>query len=427
MGVQTGTKAIYGVNKMAMENKYESYRADQFLEDAFFIEWIKYQTPAADRFWRSYISQQPSNLKALQEAETELRALLAVRRITAEATDAAEVWDRVQQSIQGTADNMPGGTVLVRPGSFYRRWWAAAAAVLFLVFGLWFYSRETSDVRRETAVGPKVQDIVPGGDKAVLTLADGRKVILDSAENGALTKQGNVTVIKLDGGRLAYQPSSSPSASALTYNTITTPRGGQYQLVLADGTQVWLNAASSLRFPTAFAGKERRVELTGEGYFEVAHDAATPFHVQVNDMEVQVLGTHFNINSYSDEPFVKTTLLEGSVRVRSGTQEAVLKPGQQAQLQTTSHKLQTTNNVDVEQVMAWKNGLFVFNRADIETILRQAARWYDVDVEYRGKINETFSGGLPRSENISQLLKIFEATGKVNFIINGKKIMVQPK
>ena len=410
---------------MATRNDFKDFSEQDFINDKDFQDWVISSDEEKDRFWQVFLAKHPEKKEAIEKA----RALLM-------SIAFKELWpadEKVERSLTEALNtiNQPSAKAPVheiynKRKPLYRTWMAAAAVLLFMAFGIWFLVGRDRTEKPSVAGTPKVEDIAPGGDKAILTLADGRRVVLDTAGNGAITRQGSVTVIKLN-GQLAYQPSTSTSTPTLTYNIITTPRGGQFQLVLADGTKVWLNAASSLRFPTAFAEKERRVELTGEGYFEVAHDAAKPFHVQVNDMEVQVLGTHFNVNSYSDEPSIKTTLLEGSVKVRSGTQEAVLKPGQQAQLQATSHKLQTTNHVDVEQVMAWKNGLFVFNRADIETILRQAARWYDVDVEYGGKINETFSGGLPRSENISQLLKIFEATGKVTFTINGKKIMVQPK
>jgi ferric-dicitrate binding protein FerR (iron transport regulator) len=194
--------------------------------------------------------------------------------------------------------------------------------------------------------------------------------------------------------------------------------------VLADGTKVWLNAASSLRFPAAFAGKERIVELNGEGYFEVAKNASMPFHVRVHDMDVQVLGTHFNINAYTDETAMRTTLLEGSVQVSQGEQTQLLTPGQQAAA-SQNGQIQLADGVDVEEVMAWKNGMFQFQGADLETILRQAARWYDIDVEYKQRISDRFSGQISKNVNLSQLLKILELTGKVHFEIEGRKIIVK--
>jgi ferric-dicitrate binding protein FerR (iron transport regulator) len=302
---------------------------------------------------------------------------------------------------------------------------AAAAAIVLVLSATVFFllQKKSSDLAERAQKVKVVHDIAPGGDKALLTLADGRQIVLDTATNGMLAQQGGIKVIKI-GGQLSYDHEGNPAQ--VLYNTVTTPRGGQYQLELADGSKVWLNAASSLRFPTAFAGKDRTVELTGEGYFEVAHDASKPFHVKVNDMDVQVLGTHFNINSYSDEPSVKTTLLEGRVMVKKKEKFVYLNPGQQAILEPANDNINVANDVDVEEVVAWKNGRFLFTNAQIETIMRQVARWYDVDVVYEKKINETFSGELPRSKNVSELLKMLEATGSVDFEISGKQIIVRP-
>ena len=306
----------------------------------------------------------------------------------------------------------------------------AAAAVLFFAISLAVVFLLKQDAAKENGMAKKPagvskeRQIVPGGDKAVLTLSDGSQIVLDSASNGDLAQQGGSTIIKI-GGRLNY--AANGQSSQVLYNTITTPRGGQYQVELADGSKVWLNAASSLRFPTAFAENVRTVELSGEGYFEVAHDPAKPFYVKVNDLEVQVVGTHFNINGYANEPAVKTTLLEGRVRVKNSRKHVFLNPGQQAVVSAAQDDLRIIDDVDVEEVVAWKNGRFLFNSTDLEAIMRQAARWYDADVQYEGKTAETFSGSLPRTENITQLLKIMEATEKVSFRIQGKEIMVKPK
>jgi ferric-dicitrate binding protein FerR (iron transport regulator) len=256
-------------------------------------------------------------------------------------------------------------------------------------------------------------------------------VVLDSTNNGAITKQGNVTVIKLDDGQLSYKRSASTTSSTISYNTVSTPRGGQYQLVLTDGTKVWLNAASSLRFPTSFIGNDRRVEITGEAYFEVAHDNKKPFFVAVADMNVEVLGTHFNINAYPDERTIKTTLLEGAVKVESQNQSALLVPGEQARLlnaplEDGNRRLQTINHVDLEQVVAWKNGKFQFNQASVETIMRQVSRWYDVEVVFEGPIpDKRFNGKMYRNVNASQVLSILEEGG-IHFRIEGNKVTVTP-
>lgn len=309
-------------------------------------------------------------------------------------------------------------------------WWAAAAVLFIMLSGGYFFVMNYAhlDNPKQIVHNATKQDIVPGGNKAILTLADGTKVILDSVNNGNITKQGNVTVIKLNDGQLAYQLSTSSTNSTpatVLYNTISTPRGGQYQLILADGSKVWLNAASSIKFPNVFVGKERKVQITGEAYFEVAHNKDMPFRVWVNDMEVEVLGTHFNVNAYTDEPSVNTTLLQGSVKVIDGSNSKIIIPGEQAQIKEGGESGIRVSNVDVNEVIAWKNGLFQFNNADIESIMRQVARWYDVSVVYEGKANETFSGGVPRTEDVMQLLKVLEATGKVSFNLVGKQIIVK--
>jgi len=306
-------------------------------------------------------------------------------------------------------------------------WWrtAAAAAILLLVsLGGYFYfnsGTEKQIATTETQEQRFKNDVAPGGNKAVLTLSDGSQIILDSAKNGTLTQQGNTKILKLDDGKLTYN--STNANAEILYNTISTPKGGQYQIALADGSKVWLNAASSLKFPTAFNGKERIVELTGEAYFEVSKSAAKPFTVNVNDMNVQVLGTHFNINAYNDEAVIKTTLLEGSVKINKGSFSTILQPGQQAQV---AKEIKVVNDIAVDDVLAWKNGFFSFNKADLQTVMRQIARWYDVEISYEGKIpTREFGGKINRNSNASEVLKILEES-KVHFRIEGKKIVVMP-
>ncbi len=266
-------------------------------------------------------------------------------------------------------------------------------------------------------------DVLPGGNKATLTLADGSTIVLDDAQNGTLAQQGNSKIIKLD-GKLSYDPTNKNSRE-IVYNTISTPKGGQYQLELPDGSQVWLNATSSIHFPTSFIGTERRIEVTGEAYFEITRNPNMPFIVTVNNAEVQVLGTHFNVNAYSDEDNVKTTLLEGSVKFVNDGNTNILKPGQQAQL-TKERTTKVVSNVDVDEVVAWKNGMFDFDNAGIETVMRQLSRWYDVEIEYKGKNDDLFIAEMRRNINLSDALKALELTGKVKFDIQGKKIIVMP-
>lgn len=312
---------------------------------------------------------------------------------------------------------------------------AAAVIIIILSAGSYFLFNDhpiQPIAKTETQQQPKFEnDLAPGGNKAVLTLANGTQIVLDSAGNGALTQQGNTKIIKLNNGQLYYNSlnGSSLKTGEVLYNTISTPRGGQYHVVLADGSKVWLNAVSSLRFPTSFTGKEREVELTGEGYFEVAHNAAKPFNVSVNGIEVQVLGTHFNINAYSDEATIKTTLLEGSVKVGKGSASKVIAPGEQAQIENLGNPKIIVQTVDVDVVLAWKNGRFIFHGNNIQSVMRQLARWYNVEVNYQGNVtDEEFVGVINRSryENISEILEMLEKTRTVSFAVNGHNITVMP-
>ncbi len=312
----------------------------------------------------------------------------------------------------------------------YKKKWlyrVAAAAILVVCLGVSFFlfnNKNESSIASTESNESKKTELVPGRNTAVLTLADGSTIVLDDAKNGELANQGNTKIVKLNDGQLAYN-AAKETAGEVLYNTMTTPRGGQYKLVLPDGSGVWLNAASSIRYPTAFHGRERKVEITGEVYFEVAKNAAKPFKVLVNEMEVEVLGTHFNINSYSDEANIQTTLLEGSVSISKGNNKKLLKPGQQAQL-NNSGNIKIVNDVNIDAVMAWKNGYFSFENTDMTSVMRQISRWYDVDIVYEGKIpDRKFGGEILRSSNASQVLKILEES-KVHFRIEGKIIIVLP-
>jgi ferric-dicitrate binding protein FerR (iron transport regulator) len=298
-----------------------------------------------------------------------------------------------------------------------------AAILLVVVTTIFFLFQGNQQQPVQFARKDTVVDVAPGGDKAILTLADGTKIALDTASNGSLAHQGGIKVIKL-GGLLSYD--AEGGSTEVLYNTITTPRGGQYQLELADGSKVWLNAASSLRYPTAFVGKERTVELTGEGYFEIAHHAAKPFRVKVKEMEVTVLGTHFNINSYEDEPQAKTTLLEGRVQVKKTDKYIYLNPGQQAAISEGSPSIRVINDVDVEEVVAWKNGLIQFSGADLGKVMRNISRWYNVETGYTNEQAAHLSGKVSRNLNLSQVIKVLEESG-IEIRTEGKKIIATPK
>lgn len=296
------------------------------------------------------------------------------------------------------------------------RW--AVAAMLMILFGagLWLFRGKNTPAPDPMEA---LADISPGSNRAILTLQNGQQIPLDSM-HGNIVLQGNLHVNN-DSGALNY----SGQATAAAYHTLSVPRSGQYQLQLADGTRVWLNAASSITFPTSFQGDKRTVSITGEAYFEVAKNPSKPFIVQANQMYITVLGTHFNINAYSDEPDTRTTLLEGAVSVTAGQHMTVLTPGQQVRLDK-NNALTVANDVDVEDVIAWKNGYTVFENADIETIMRQVSRWYNVEVVFEGNMPKRhFAGTISRKSSLPDLLKILEFEN-VNFSIEGKKIIVKP-
>lgn len=305
-----------------------------------------------------------------------------------------------------------------------RRTVAAAAVLVLLAIGGYFFFYCPPQHRASVAAAPLSRfknDVLPGRDGAILTLANGQTIVLDSAANGELVKQGGAHVIK-NGEQLLY--SASGNRGEVGYNTMTTPRGRQFQLTLSDGTAVWLNAASSITYPTVFAGKERKVAITGEVYFEVAPNKALPFEVQKDGVTVQVLGTHFNMNTYDDEASLKVTLLEGAVRVTAAASTGLLAPGQQAQVKNNA--IQVSNDVNVDEVIAWKNGFFQFRGAGIDALMRQLSRWYDVEVEYNKKVTDRFYADIPRNTRLSDALKALELTGAVQFGIEGKKIVVMP-
>lgn len=318
-----------------------------------------------------------------------------------------------------------------------RGWWKyAAAAVVVLTFAAGSYRlfrRDTPAALVQQGPKPKV-DIPPGGNKAILTLADGSTIALDTVQNGNLGQQGGSRILKLANGELAYQSAGNTPVSATLYNTITTPRGGRFQLVLPDGSRVWLNAGSSLHYPTAFVGGAREVTLTGEAYFEVEKNAAMPFRVTVNEMQVEVLGTHFNVMAYMDEEAINTTLLEGSVKVTAGAnqqpgagKQKFLVPGQRASLNRGNGMLDVQSQVNTEEAIAWKNGLIQFEGNDIHAAMRIISRSYNVEVEYRGDIPPThFRGTISSNVPVSQVLNMMQLTGEVHFEISGRKIIVTP-
>lgn len=307
--------------------------------------------------------------------------------------------------------------------------WAVAASLLLLILGAaWFtYTRrpdyralagQSQEQRLENDVSP------PSGSRSTLVLAGGKRINLDSVSAGTLMKQGNTDLLKSDSGRITYKEHDQASDRVL-YNTLETSKGGHTSIVLADGTKVWLDAMSSLRFPTAFRGPDRRIELTGQAYFEVARDPSHPFVVDFKKAVVGVLGTSFNIKAYDDENTGIVTLVDGSVKISGNGAEALLEPGQQASVKAQGG-IVTTDHADLEEALAWKNGYFILHGLDMASVLKQASRWYDVDIENLKTDNPRFFGEVPRNTPLSDLLKAMELSGKVKFAIEEKKIIVLP-
>ena len=364
------------------------------------------------------------------------------------AIDSDAIWNKTMQRLQLRSARTK--TPVIKMNKW--RYMAAASVIVLLSAGayLWFQVNKKGPAIPGMAVRFK-NDVPPGGDKAILTLSNGAAIELNNTSNGTVFQQGNTKVSK-EASQLVYNIVATPAATApmvLSYNTVSTPKGGQFKIVLPDGSKVWLNASSSLCFPTVFSASERNVELVGEAYFEVAPlplplspkgvhpplgGRGVPFHVSVNGMKVEVLGTHFNVMAYANEEAVKTTLLEGAVKVISvpaphSTQaihDALLQPGQQSQLDKNGIIKVVDNAAAIGEAVAWKNGRFYFKNADINVIMRQVERWYDAEVVYENDIPDHFVADIPRDVPASKLLELLELTNHVHFKIEGKKITVMP-
>ncbi len=333
--------------------------------------------------------------------------------------------EQAERMLQFILQQRPAAPVIPWYRTTMFRRLSVAAAVTSLLFVSVFYFFQSKNNTASVAGKGKVKqtDIAPGQNGAILRLADGSSIVLDSAHDGILSQQGNTVAMK-DGAQLSYVKDGSGKI-ATGYNTIETPRGRQFQLTLEDGTKVWLNASSSIRFPIVFNGAERPVEITGEVYFEVARNKEKPFIVRSGDMQVQVLGTHFNVNAYKDESTINTTLIEGSVRISKGKTAGMLKPGQQAQV-SGAGSLRIKEHADIEEVLSWKNGRIAFTNAGLESIMRQVSKWYDVDVEYAGPVpNRTFTADISRNTNLSEFLRVLELSN-IHFRIEGRKLIVLP-
>lgn len=388
--------------------------------------------------------QRPENQELFEELIGEKAIEKGMLRIHEADASKSRVRNRVAEGIAAAGAGSPSDSPDSHMAPVHRvqylwRGWSryAAAAVILLATGVIVYFLATSTGTERSLVNthlPEPSDIAPGGDRAILTLADGTSILLDSAQNGALARQGNAEIVKTANGRLMYNIQDAREGQAVM-NTMTTPRGGRYELALPDGTRVWLNAASSITYPTLFTGKERKVVITGEAYFEVFKDQRQPFIVVVEGkLAVEALGTHFNVNSYADEGRIKTTLLEGSVRVSpqtaglpddrssSAKKAVILKPGQQAQV--TPRQLLVINDADIDQVMAWKNGFISIQDAGLAEVMKQLERWYDIQVRYEGTIPVVkFKGKMDRGVSLSGVLRSFAEFG-IKTRLEGRTLIV---
>lgn len=316
-----------------------------------------------------------------------------------------------------------------RPKKVLRLFLKAAAAAIFvgLACGLIFLRKKTNQpalVANDKTQQPA--DISPGSNKATLTMSNGATIVLTNSPNGILARNGNTAIKKINDGQLIFEPHQATTdiETPDDWNIISTPRGGEYQLVLPDGSKVWLNAESSLKFPSHFKGKQRSVVLTGEAYFEIAKNTRQVFKVATAQMEVQVLGTDFNLADYGGNGISKTTLINGAVKIKSGKQTQLLKPGQQIQL-TRNKQLKLIPHADIETEIAWKNGLFRFKDASIQQVMEQVARWYDIEVTYDNEhAKKLFNGSISRNVNLSGLLNMLAYTG-VNYEIKGRKVHIK--
>ncbi|MBC8988209.1 FecR family protein [Pedobacter sp. N36a] len=316
------------------------------------------------------------------------------------------------------------------PKVSYTRLWLGAAASILVIIGIARFIIHTPNPTKNQLNIPEVacsKVITPGGNKARLTLSDGSIVDLDHIADGIVAKQAGLTIKKDRDGQLIYTVvagNQQPKNGQIHYNSIETPMGGQYQVRLPDGTVVWLNASSSLKYPAQFTGTERKVMLSGEAYFEVSKMKGRPFKVVTDKEVVEVYGTHFNVNAYEDEKVTRTTLLEGSVKVNHGNSSVLLKPGQQCGMENGAFQIKT---VKLKGIIDWKNGYFLFKEDKIYEIMRKLSRWYNIDLEYVGKLDDlNFSGKISRTKNLNEVLKVLALTGDVKFKVEGRRVTVMP-
>lgn len=358
------------------------------------------------------------------ENSFELKALIEQELLMPENEHEGESIDRIIANVDIGLERITNRHRDIWPMS--RIWYSSAAAgICILLAAAASYFAYRMVYRKQRQIEIQQSDAVPGGNKATLTLANGSVISLNEAAKGLLVNESGVVISKTSEGQLRYDNSDNEANIPLAYNEVSTPKGGQYSIVLPDGTKVWLNAASRLRYPTRFALGQRKVTLVGEGYFEVAPSKHQPFIVESQNQEVEVLGTHFNVNSYTNENGIKTSLLEGSVKVTEHKNQAskLLKPGQQSVLTNGGIRI---NQTDVHGTVAWKEGLFRFDNTDIKALMRQLERWYDIEIDEDSLPDRKFNGEMSRDVQLSQVLKMIEVTSNLKFKLEGKRlIMVQ--
>ncbi len=340
---------------------------------------------------------------------------------SAEQGNAEEINKKIHSRIRQQIDERPKN---VNKSRLFIRF-TAAAAILIIVFTAGFHSFYQKAIIKPQIAENRGFNAFSNYNRATLTLNDGRQVLLSEGKVGKVASEPDASIQNLTNGRIFYQNiahQTTLASDAASYNVLNTPNGGQYQIEFTDGSRAFLNAASRLRYPTTFRGNERVVELDGEAYFEVVHDAAKPFKVISKGQVVEVLGTHFNINSYGNEASVKTTLVEGSIRILAGGKKSILKPGQQL---TINAKQTYVKQTDVEAAVAWKNGFLEFDNRDIQSVMREISRWFDVNVEFQNPANTVkYTARISKYSDIREVLKILESTKTIHFKIYGKKIVV---
>lgn len=397
------------MQRAELDRLFDQYLAETISAAGLQQLWKTLEEPEHAAAWDAFIEQlcNRENLHGLTNENDVESALSAIKQQMA--------------ALDSAAMPAPVAGHTGRRIHFLRRWsWAAAAIILLLAAGVYYWPRLS--FKQPAAIVQQTDDVAAGANMAILTLADGSKITLDSTANQVI-RQG-ATAVRQQGDSLHYE--AKGKESLIAYNTLATPRGSQFQVTLSDGTKVWLNAASSLQFPVAFSGGERIVKLTGEAYFEVAGNPQQPFKVVASGMEVQVLGTRFNISAYEDESAVKTTLLQGAVKLVSSASQVLLQPGEQGLLPSPLAAFRV-RTVTPEDAVAWKNGFFAFDNAGIREVMQQIARWYDVEVVFEdNNIKRNFGGTVSRYKDVTAVLKRLEMTGVIHFKMEGRKIIVMP-